>query len=226
MVYLDPEKLVNEQLLLEEIRFVHSEVISATIRSSPVCNELGLPYVRPELVLPYLTKLLEFVNESMMSIAESPFENRLLLSILFFDSSLWIHPFSEGNGRTARLLFSRLMKPMTGGISISFFLQSDSHPRHEYITSIRANPTQAPVCLAFYVLKSLLENTKRILDVLQPLKVVTDKKAGDVKMSSSSSGVGGDIDFVQKTWKLFKEEYAAVYGSNLQWLFENKDGYW
>jgi len=45
-------------------------------------------------------------------------------------------------------------------------------------------------------------------------------------MSSSSSGVGGDIDFVQKTWKLFKEEYAAVYGSNLQWLFENKDGYW
>jgi hypothetical protein len=45
------------------------------------------------------------------------------------------------------------------------FLRAVASPRELYIHSIRANPRRAPVCLAYYTLNCLIENSKRILDV-------------------------------------------------------------
>jgi Fic family protein len=72
-------------------------------RTSHSSNDLGLRYLHFERIAECLTVLLKFVNEKMTK--DDKLQNRLLLGTLFFERFLWIHPFAEGNGRTARILF-------------------------------------------------------------------------------------------------------------------------
>lgn len=65
-------------------------------------------YCMHEKVAGRINTLLSFVNTKMEE--HSELEDRLLIGCLFFSEFLLIHPFANGNGRTARILLSYLLK--------------------------------------------------------------------------------------------------------------------
>ncbi len=66
-------------------------------------------YTYPTSIKRQLTNLISFYNNSITN-KEITVSQRLLLSTIFFSEFLLIHPFSDGNGRTSRILFNYLLK--------------------------------------------------------------------------------------------------------------------
>jgi fido (protein-threonine AMPylation protein) len=84
-------------------------------------------YLPPAHIAGRLQTLVSFVNKNLaaaMDIEISTVDRlklHLRVSTLFFSEFLKIHPFSNGNGRTARLLVNRLMMHVSV-VPISLFL--------------------------------------------------------------------------------------------------------
>ena len=68
-------------------------------------------YERPEHIGTRLLALMGFVRSQAAQLSSSQIGEWVLLGTLFFSEFLSIHPFSNGNGRTARLLVSHLLLP-------------------------------------------------------------------------------------------------------------------
>jgi Fic family protein len=88
-------------------------------------------YTDPEDIRFQLDSLVSFVNEKLEVVVDdafpTPFILRLLLRIstFFFAEFLKIHPFSNGNGRTARLLVSYFLLSRASAVPISLYLDGD-----------------------------------------------------------------------------------------------------
>eukprot|EP01132_Coremiostelium_polycephalum_P009360 gene9360-11494_t len=86
----------------------------------------------------HLTTLVQFTNDTIAEISkeqnqEIRTKKALLLGTVFFSEFLYLHPFSNGNGRVARILLSRLMKPFTK-VTISLYWKD----RQTYIDAIES----------------------------------------------------------------------------------------
>lgn len=110
-----------------------------------------------------LKSLIEFVNEKRMEITK--LEDFIKLSAIFFGEFLKIHPFKNGNGRTARLLLQYILKKVSY-TPFSVYLPS-SNFREKYLSVIQnAQQYDSNYCeLATYLLMSAY-NTSRKIDYL------------------------------------------------------------
>lgn len=100
-----------------------------------------------------LRKLIDTVSNKVETLQNSlqnfeSFKNMLVLSTFFYSEFLFIHPFSNGNGRTARIIFAMLMKPYSKGFIVSIY---NSGCRENYINSIESRET--PEKFLIYVME-------------------------------------------------------------------------
>lgn len=79
--------------------------------------------------------------------------DKILLSSLFFYEFLDIHPFSNGNGRTARILLNLLLQNDMS-IPFSLYLRCDNKGRDDYLQVIESCYYNSPSELASYILCS------------------------------------------------------------------------
>ena len=75
-----------------------------TVNVRPWCS--STVYALPDGIPDKLGKLVDFVNETPTSSTQE----KIALACLFFSEFLLIHPFRDGNGRTARILLSCLLR--------------------------------------------------------------------------------------------------------------------
>lgn len=110
-------------------------------------------YAQPSSIEPRLAALFEFVNMKKNEYHLYPSMPKwmfmLRLGAMFYSEFLLIHPFSDGNGRTARILFSAFIKD-----DIPFPVSLYSHGgRDEYLAALmQRNNHTAPVAFATYVI--------------------------------------------------------------------------
>jgi hypothetical protein len=175
-------------------------------------DDVGIPSIH--LVEDYLEVLIDFINEKKVRVVKTnnltDLHYRLLLSVLFLKR----YPFAKGNGRTARLLFSILTKPFCAGLPIPLFFSQDENPREFYMKSIRANPSRAPLCFAFYALKCLAENAERIKDALQPLGQLEPAR---MRMVAD--------DNLNQILSALVEDYPSLKLNDIHWLSQNPHRY-
>lgn len=95
-------------------------------------------YCRSEQIERRLTVLVEFFQKEVSSLANGL--ELILLATLFFSEFLMIHPFSNGNGRTARILLSLLLRT----ISVVPFSLSLSSGRKVYLDCLTERMNEEP----------------------------------------------------------------------------------
>ena len=198
----DEGTILDEQVILDIHSILTGGVEKSSFRTTPSTNDLGMMYLDATLIKDYLAALLDFVKCEAKK--TSSLKDRLLLSVLFFERFLWVHPFGEGNGRTARLLMSLILCPYVKTLPLPLFLRAVANPRDFYIHSIRANPRKPPVCLAYYVLSCLVENVNRILSVPRRLNVPLH----EVELDEDERSV----------WTTISRSYPSVTEKNVQWM--------
>jgi Fic family protein len=117
---------------------------NASPNGSPVLYEI------PRRIRPKLEALLDFTSEWLKR-CESTWE-ALKCGTLFFSEFLLIHPFRDGNGRTARLLLSHLLRFHTW-VPISLYLYRGKDKNREiYINVLEERVNQSsPDALFFYL---------------------------------------------------------------------------
>lgn len=81
------------------------------------------PYIPPEFITKRLEILIKFWNNHF-SIIKDSFETCLKLATMFFCEFLRIHPFINGNGRTARLIMQWMLR------DVCFIPFSVNSPKH------------------------------------------------------------------------------------------------
>lgn len=112
-------------------------------------------YAQPSSIEPRLIALFEFVAKQRAEQHLYPSMPRwmymLRLGALFYSEFLLIHPFSDGNGRSARILFSAFIRD-----DILFPVSLYSHGgRDEYLAAlVQRNDHTAPVAFARYVINA------------------------------------------------------------------------
>eukprot|EP01038_Epipyxis_sp_PR26KG_P015220 gene15220-20504_t len=112
-------------------------------------------YALPKSIQERLESLIHFVNSNINKCAADQnkmdvevFTKVLKIATVFFSEFLLIHPFSNGNGRTARILLNFILKPFLV-VPFSIYLQS----REEYIQILEKRNNHEPPChLATYLL--------------------------------------------------------------------------
>jgi fido (protein-threonine AMPylation protein) len=109
-----------------------------------------------------LDNLLQFI---VQKVEERPKDNKeeclrymVRIGAFFFSEFLLIHPFSNGNGRTARLLLNLLLLNVT---SVPFSLYVDGRDRYMQVLE-RRNNTSPPSHLATYVLYACNDTAAKI----------------------------------------------------------------
>ena len=114
----------------------------------------SVAYALPKTIDCRLKSLIAFVNQRQKEFLSLPLEQRtvqlILLGSLFFSEFLLIHPFIDGNGRTARLLLNFILKDITV-VPFSLYLTD----RSEYVNVLEARSLNQQVprhALARYVL--------------------------------------------------------------------------
>lgn len=142
------------ELIYETHRLVAQNLIAAggIIRSVLVgASNTNITYARPTQILPLLKILVTFVNKQFE--LEINLEHALKVGTVFFTEFLKIHPFKDGNGRTARLLLNYLLK---GFAIVPFSLYMNvENQRNLYLNIIEeAQWNKNPSPLAKYLLYS------------------------------------------------------------------------
>lgn len=85
---------------------------------------------------------------------------QIILGAFFLEEFLSIHPYKNGNGRTARVLFSLLVSDCKT-LPISFFANSPlaySSKKEYYIESLeKSRGRDAPIAIVRYILESVVK---------------------------------------------------------------------
>jgi hypothetical protein len=132
---------INTELSFQFIHSIHCIVVKDLGISSEIRTVRLAPahqphmYVLPDKVMRRLATLMAFVNEKMAEVKVLDDQNARLkksiaLAALFFCEFLKIHPFRNGNGRTARLLLSWLLRDETA-VPVSL-----TTSREEYMNAV------------------------------------------------------------------------------------------
>lgn len=158
----------------------HKEVVqdAGHFRKSNVrASGSSVVYIEHELVSSRLNRLIEFTNTHLAEIAAEPnreiqFKLKIFLAGFFFSEFLLIHPFHDGNGRTARLLLSHILRK-DAVVPVSLYFRGG---RAKYLDVLEQRGTDAPPWgLLCYVVDCVLDTTRRAtwhtaLSYLQQLK--------------------------------------------------------
>jgi fido (protein-threonine AMPylation protein) len=117
-------------------------------------------YTNPEAIELHLKTLLAFVREKARTApapSQSPQSDMdrvsymIKLGSIFFSEFLLIHPFANGNGRTARILLNAILKHVVV-VPFSLYLNN----RDEYLNVLqKRNDRTTPVELAGYILQAI-----------------------------------------------------------------------
>lgn len=129
------ESLVSDSYILKEtdILNIHELVLqkiekdfAGRFRTSGV-RISGANFVPPNALKidDYITELTDWANSSDLNI--------VLKSAIFHHRFVWIHPFFDGNGRTARLLFNLLL--MKKGFPPAIILKNDRKKYYDALNS-------------------------------------------------------------------------------------------
>lgn len=94
----------------------------------------GVQYCLPSQIKDQLTALCTFVNQLERSTATT--RDVIRRAAFFFSEFLLIHPFEDGNGRTARLLLSHLLRSVSV-VPVSLYLDT-VNPRAVYLEALNA----------------------------------------------------------------------------------------
>ncbi len=176
------ESLISENYLLTEkdILKVHELVLkqiekefAGRIRTSGV-RISGANFVPPNAlkVSDYLTELIDWVNNSELDI--------IIKSAIFHHRFVWIHPFFDGNGRTARLVFNLLL--MQSGFPPAIILKNDRKKYYDALNQANKKNYSKLVLLVIQALErsidiylSSLNNTyddyKPISDIVEEERI-------------------------------------------------------
>jgi Fic family protein len=120
-------------------------------------------YADPGDVQAKIATLIEFVHHTLKGLLTANNENRIYaicLGAYFLSEFLLIHPFFDGNGRTARLLLNHLVRAHTV-VPLSLYAQKSPGPvgntyqsRSAYLTALEAEGrTTIPWAVLEFVLK-------------------------------------------------------------------------
>ena len=153
----------EDPLSVELIRKLHQMVGEGTLsdagafRAKPAgAYSSTVVYCLPPKIEARLTALVSFANETVAELQKTPsapdfLKDMFLLATLFMSEFLLIHPFSNGNGRMARLLTNYLLRNETI-VPFSLYYQS----RDVYIQVLEERSYNSgvafPKALATYVL--------------------------------------------------------------------------
>ena len=101
----------------------------------------GITYPVARKVPGMLNALVDFVGMRLTEVKPvgDSLEFRLKLGAFFFGQFLYVHPFVDGNGRTARILFSHLLRHHSV-VPLCLYLRicpGGIAPRELYLTSLR-----------------------------------------------------------------------------------------
>lgn len=143
-------------LTIDFIKKLHKKIMKdLLVNRGEIRNTIVKPfgssnlYCLPQFIEKRLNELLNFVN---LELEQKPNNSdKLLLGILFFTEFLLIHPFSNGNGRTARILLSLFIDPP---LPITF--SCSSNEEYFNILEDRHNKIDMPpVKLTNYILQEI-----------------------------------------------------------------------
>lgn len=128
-----------------------------TYRKKPV-GALGskVIYASPETIPQRLSALLSFVNQvkdrevNLKDPTKEDTKKMIMLGSFFFSEFLLIHPFIDGNGRTARLLLNYLLKEVT---VVPFSLYLKDRDTYIQVLEERVDCSHPPVTVAAYTFR-------------------------------------------------------------------------
>lgn len=125
-----------------------------------IARSSNVIYARPYVIEEHLTALLAFVRKNAVSSLDGlhRIEHMIKLGSLFFSEFLLIHPFANGNGRTARILLNAMLRY---SVIIPFSLYVKS--RDEYLSVLeKRNNRSSPSALATYILYAVNQTAAQI----------------------------------------------------------------
>ena len=151
------ESLISDSYILKEtdILNIHELVLqkiekdfAGRFRTSGV-RISGANFVPPNALKidEYITELTDWTNTSDMNI--------VLKSAIFHHRFVWIHPFFDGNGRTARLLFNLLL--MKEGFPPAIILKNDRKKYYDALNSANNGNYSKLVLLILQALERSLD---------------------------------------------------------------------
>lgn len=151
------ESLISDSYILKEtdILNIHELVLqkiekefAGRFRTSGV-RISGANFVPPNALKidEYITELTDWTNNSDMNI--------VLKSAIFHHRFVWIHPFFDGNGRTARLLFNLLL--MKEGFPPAIILKNDRKKYYDALNSANNGNYSKLVLLILQALERSLD---------------------------------------------------------------------
>lgn len=195
---------LNVAMVKEVHRRIAHDVIpnGGEFRSVSVgASGTGIIYLPHDKIAIQLTALVEFVANELKSYRYLCIEVIELVS-MFYSRFLRIHPFIDGNGRTARLLVNYLLRTFTV-VPISTFLATS---RESYLTVLIESQQQSS---HIGLISLILSSIQRCVSDVKFLLMVDEagKEVEDAKTSLSSS-----LSHVSKTDKLF---YYWMFGLSL-----------
>eukprot|EP00045_Choanoeca_perplexa_P002649 m.25800 g.25800 ORF g.25800 m.25800 type:complete len:314 (+) comp11628_c0_seq1:298-1239(+) len=160
------------QMSLEHVQNLHKRLMVGLLSKSDLGQwrsvyvqpyKSSVNYARPESIASKLTALLAFINKTMSQLYQmdktvGQLEAVLRIAAVFFRLFLLIHPFLNGNGRTARILVSELLLPFTKG-PVSLYLQNPKL----YLDILERTPVGvAPIELTMYVNECALRHASNV----------------------------------------------------------------
>lgn len=174
------ENLISDNYILKEtdILNIHELVLqkiekdfAGRFRTSGV-RISGANFVPPNALKidEFITELTEWTNNSEMNI--------VLKSAIFHHRFVWIHPFFDGNGRTARLLFNLLL--MKEGFPPAIILKNDRKKYYDALNFANNGNYSKLVLLIFQALERSLDiylgSLNNTYDDYQPISMIVEEE--------------------------------------------------
>lgn len=113
-------------------------------------------YSLPSQIDRQLNELYTFVAQTKASLSPDNVEQSIKLGALFFNAFLRTHPYSNGNGRLARVLTNILLREICP-VPFSFF--STKRNRATYLASFENRKGEPPIAMASYLFAAVWEQS-------------------------------------------------------------------
>jgi Fic family protein len=149
------------ELILRMHKMIGCKLFDCGVLRKRVVGAIGssVVYCIPTKIEHRLVALVKFANDHR----NGDIETMLRLGTLFFSEFLLIHPFIDGNGRTARLLLNFLLKDVT---VIPFSMYAENREAYLRVLEDRNDQTQPPLALGKYVLERACEAADNLASLM------------------------------------------------------------